>query len=120
MISHMSLPVSDIEKSKAFYTAALKPLGYTIAMEFPGAVGMGVKGEPDFWLVPGKTSEGLHVAFEAESRALVDAFYEAAMAAGAKDNGAPGLRPHYHENYYGAFILDQDGHNMEAVCHHAE
>ncbi len=120
MISHMSLPVSDLEKSKAFYVEALKPLGYAVVMEFPGFVGLGVNGDPDFWLVPGKNPEGLHIAFGAENRALVGAFYEAAMAAGAKDNGGPGLRPHYGENYYGAFVFDLDGHNIEAVCHRPE
>lgn len=120
MISHMSLPVADIAKSKAFYVAILKPLGYEVILEFPDAVGMGAQGNPDFWLVPGKSGASIHLAFDAESRTLVDAFYQQALQAGGKDNGAPGLRPHYHKNYYGAFIFDPDGHNIEAVCHRPE
>ena len=118
MIDHTGVAVSNVAKSKAFYRAALAPLGYTVIMEFEDAAGFGVPPKPDFWM--GKALSGVshvHVAFRAETRAQVDAFYEAAIAAGGKDNGRPGLRPHYHENYYGAFVLDPDGHNIEAVCH---
>src|SRR5262244_6928 len=120
MIDHTGVTVSDVAKSKAFYSAALGPLGYAIIMEVEDAVGLGVPPKPDFWI--GKAKKGMppiHVAFRAETRAQVDAFYKAAMAAGGRDNGAPGLRPHYHANYYGAFVLDPDGHNVEAVCHRA-
>ena len=118
MIDHTGVTVSDAAKSKAFYRAALAPLGYTVLMEFGEAAGFGVAPKPDFWIGEGKVagSPG-HVAFRAETRAVVDGFYRAAMAAGGRDNGPPGLRPHYHANYYGAFVLDPDGHNIEAVCH---
>ena len=118
MIDHVSIGVTDVESAKKFYAAALEPLGYTLGME--GEWGAGFKnsqGAPDFWIRAEKATTPAHVAFQAESRALVSAFYESALAAGGKDNGPPGLRPHYHENYYGAFVLDADGHNIEAVCH---
>lgn len=84
-------------------------------------VGLAIDGKPDFWLRAGvKTTPAVHVAFRAQSRALVDQFYKAAIAAGGKDNGAPGIREIYHPTYYGAFVLDPDGHNIEAVCHDAE
>lgn len=126
MIDHIGFPVSDFERSKAFYTAALAPLGYGVVMavtaEETGAeahAGFGAGGKPDFWIGSGGAPGALrlHVAFAAEDRATVDAFHAAALAAGGADNGAPGLRPHYHPNYYGAFVLDPDGHNIEAVCH---
>jgi len=120
MIDHMGLAVSDLSRSREFYEAALAPLGYAPIMVFDEAVGFGVPPKPDFWLGegdPGKATLALHVAFRAESRAQVDAFYSAAIAAGGRDNGAPGVRAHYHPNYYGAFVLDPDGHNIEAVCH---
>lgn len=117
MIDHISIGVRDLEKSKAFYAAALAPLGYALMMEFPGVAGLGEKGKPDFWLGAGEVGARHHVAFLAPDRKTVDAFYEAAIRAGGKDNGAPGLRPQYHPNYYGAFVLDPDGHNIEAVCH---
>jgi catechol 2,3-dioxygenase-like lactoylglutathione lyase family enzyme len=128
MIDHTGLNVSDPAKSRHFYEKALEPLGYRVTKEIPteltgGAVvlGMGVPPMADFWIHQGSPqSPRLHVAFHAPSRALVDAFYKAAMAAGGKDNGPPGLRPHYHPNYYGAFVFDPDGHNIEAVCHKAE
>ena len=124
-LDHMGLSVSDFERAKAFYVAALKPLGGGVIMEFPyGTVGpfamagLGVAGKPFFWITTGeKTTPHLHVAFRAETRDQVDEFYAAAMQAGGTDNGAPGLRLHYHANYYGAFVLDPDGHNIEAVCH---
>jgi catechol 2,3-dioxygenase-like lactoylglutathione lyase family enzyme len=121
MIDHSGVSVSDVAKSKAFYRAALAPLGYTLLMEFEQFAGFGVAPKPDFWIGQGKPNvPPIHIAFRAESRAQVDAFYKAAMAAGGSDNGAPGPRPHYHPGYYGAFVLDPDGHNIEAVCHTAE
>jgi len=121
MFDHVSFPVRDAVKSRAFYTAALEPLGIGVAVEFPGEVGFGKRGRPQFWLGgEGTPPGGVHIAFTAATRADVDAFYHAAIAAGGLDNGAPGLRPHYHANYYGAFVLDPDGHNVEAVCHLAE
>lgn len=126
MIDHMGFAVSDYERAKSFYTEALAPLGYELIMEVPAdvnpsgapAAGFGENGKPDFWIGgEGKLAHPLHVAVVAKTRAAVDAFYKAALAAGARDNGPPGLRPHYHANYYGAFVLDHDGHNIEAVCH---
>src|SRR5262245_21025588 len=118
MIDHIGLPVSDLARSKKFYAAALAPLGYKVHMEFGDeAVGLGAE-RPDFWLAKGdEASTKTHVCFGARTRAEVDAFYKAAMAAGGKDNGGPGLRPQYHPNYYGAFVFDADGNNVEAVCH---
>jgi catechol 2,3-dioxygenase-like lactoylglutathione lyase family enzyme len=118
MIDHIGLTVSDVGRAKAFYTAALAPLGYALLMEFDQFAGFGLAPKPDFWISQGKANvPPIHVAFAASSRAVVDAFHRAALAAGGKDNGAPGLRPHYHASYYGAFVLDPDGHNIEAVCH---
>jgi catechol 2,3-dioxygenase-like lactoylglutathione lyase family enzyme len=118
MIDHTGVTVSDVKRSTAFYRAALAPLGYVPMMEGDGYAGFGVPPKPDFWIGLGKPQAPfVHVAFRAETRTLVDAFYKAATAAGGRDNGAPGLRPHYHANYYGAFVLDPDGHNIEAVCH---
>lgn len=129
MIDHYTLLVSDYERSKAFYLAALAPLGYVAVMTvtrarlpslpFPESCGLGAQGKPDLWLRPamGGPIAPTHIAFRAESRAAVDAFHAAALAAGATDHGAPGLRPHYHPNYYGAFVLDPDGYNVEAVIH---
>ena len=98
--------------------AALAPLGYAMLMEFEQFAGFGVAPKPDFWIGHGAPNgPRVHVAFRADSRAIVDAFHKAAIAAGGRDNGPPGLRPHYHDNYYGAFVLDPDGHNIEAVCH---
>jgi catechol 2,3-dioxygenase-like lactoylglutathione lyase family enzyme len=124
MIDHIGLSVADYEPSKAFYLAALAPLGYALFMEVTEAgpyAGFGAGGKPDFWLGKGTaTAPRVHVAFQASDRATVRAFYDAALAAGARDNGRPGLRPEYHPNYYGAFVLDPDGHNIEAVCHEPE
>ncbi|HEY5660679.1 MAG TPA: VOC family protein [Gaiellaceae bacterium] len=118
MIDHVTATVGDFEQAKSFYTQALAPLGYTLQMEFPGAAGFGAQeGVPDFWIGTHEERGAAHIAFSAKDRAAVDAFYEAATAAGAKDNGAPGLRPHYHESYYAAFVHDADGNNIEAVCH---
>lgn len=125
MLDHISFPVSDYARAKAFYTRALAPLGYGIVMEMTQqqtghdpAAGFGAGGKPDFWISgEGGLNRRLHVAIHAKDRATVDAFYQAAIAAGGRDNGAPGIRAHYHRNYYGAFVLDPDGHNIEAVCH---
>ena len=126
MIDHIGFPVSDYAKSKAFYAKALAPLGYSLVMEVGAevteshapAAGFGTGGKPDFWIGgEGSLEKALHVAIVAKDRATVDAFHCAALAAGGKDNGTPGLRPHYHANYYAAFVLDPDGHNIEAVCH---
>jgi len=126
MIDHVGFAISDYERGKAFYAKALSPLGYRLIMEVDGrdnasgfaAAGYGIDGKPDFWIGgEGKLEKPLHVAIVAKDRAAVDAFYRDALAAGGKDNGAPGLRPHYHPNYYAAFVFDLDGHNIEAVCH---
>jgi catechol 2,3-dioxygenase-like lactoylglutathione lyase family enzyme len=125
MFDHIGFAVSDLEKSKAFYAAALRPLGIKLIMEVTaeqtgaGAhAGFGVGNKPFFWIGDhGSPCSGVHVAFTAEARAQVVQFYQAALQAGGEDNGAPGLRPHYHDNYYGAFVFDPDGNNVEAVCH---
>jgi catechol 2,3-dioxygenase-like lactoylglutathione lyase family enzyme len=118
MIDHIGIQVTDIEKSVAFYTKALAPLGYVLVKQFPGAAGFGIGAKPDFWIGAGGAAK-VHVAILATGRDAVRAFHAAALAAGATDNGAPGMRPHYHQNYYGAFVIDPDGHNIEAVCHEA-
>ena len=122
MIDHIGIAVSDLDKSVAFYTKALAPLGYELLRKFDipsgGKVaGFGVAGKPDFWIAQGEVKHHIHVAFRASGRAKVREFYDAAMAAGGKDNGPPGVRPHYHEHYYGGFVYDPDGHNVEACCH---
>lgn len=127
MLDHLGIYVSHIEKARLFYQKALAPLNITPVMEVTneetGGHGhhIGFGGEdkkPSFWVADGVQSFGkTHVAFVAKNRAAVDAFYQAAMSAGGKDNGEPGLRPHYHPDYYGAFVYDLDGHNIEAVCH---
>jgi catechol 2,3-dioxygenase-like lactoylglutathione lyase family enzyme len=118
MLDHITLHVSDYARSKRFYESALAPLGYTVMMEFGGAfAGLGADGKPDFWIAHAEPAKPLHIAFASRDRATVDAFHRAALAAGARDNGAPGLRPQYHPNYYGAFVFDPDGNNIEAVCH---
>ncbi|MFI5316867.1 MAG: VOC family protein [Myxococcota bacterium] len=116
MIDHVSLRVSDFERSKKFFVAALAPLGYGVLAEVPSAAGLGI-GRPDFWIGASANGSAAHVCFAASSRAQVDAFHKAALAAGGRDNGAPGLRAMYHPTYYGAFVLDPDGNNVEAVCH---
>lgn len=118
MLDHIIITVQDYEKSKAFYEHALEPLGYQVSMEFEQGCGFSVLEKPDFWIRQGdKVTPRIHVAFTSRDRDSVDAFHAAAIAAGGTDNGAPGLRPDYHPNYYGAFVLDPDGHNIEAVCH---
>ena len=118
MLDHVGIPVSDFERSKRFYEQALCPLGYELIMEpRRGAAGLGRSGKPDFWVFQGEPGRAVHVAFAADDRASVDAFHEAAIAVGGQDNGRPGLRPEYHPTYYGAFVLDPDGNNVEAVRH---
>jgi catechol 2,3-dioxygenase-like lactoylglutathione lyase family enzyme len=133
MIDHLGIPVGDIARATEFYLKALAPLGYGLVMEVSAAetghgaaVGFGPpgkdadfqSGKPSFWIGEGERLGGhVHVAFVASSRAGVDAFYRAALDAGGRDNGPPGLRPHYHANYYAAFVFDLDGNNIEAVCH---
>lgn len=127
MIDHTGVHASDFARSRAFYELALAPLGYVVLRQFPpapplhtGIAGLGEAPTADFWVIGG-TPDGpkSHVAFRARTRALVDAFHAAALAAGGRDNGSPGLRP-YHPSYYAAFVLDPDGHNVEAVCHDPE
>ncbi|MBS0193190.1 MAG: VOC family protein [Proteobacteria bacterium] len=125
MLDHIGFSVSDLPRSRAFYVAALAPLGYgpvlDVTRERTGGyegTGFGAAGRPQFWIGSGeRRGAAVHVAFTANDRAAVDAFHAAALAAGGRDNGAPGLRPHYHAHYYGAFVLDMDGNNIEAVCH---
>src|SRR5262245_266912 len=121
MFDHIGVGVSDLNASKAFFLRALSPLGVGVVMEFPHAAGLGPGQKPSLWL--GATDSKpipLHIAFAAENRSQVDEFYRQALAAGGKDNGAPGIRPHYHANYYAAFVIGPDGHNIEAVCHRPE
>ena len=128
MIDHIGIAAKDYAASRRFYDAALAPLGIAPMMELTAAetggyegVGYGRDGKPFFWVSSGgPNGAGVHIAFTAPTRALVDAFHAAAMAHGGRDNGAPGLRPHYHPNYYGAFVFDPDGVNVEAVCHAPE
>lgn len=124
MIDHIGFSVSNYARAKTFYEKALAPLGYVLVMEVQQddndapAAGFGANGKPDFWIGgEGGLNKPVHVAITAKDRATVDAFYQAAIAAGAEDNGAPGIRAHYHPNYYGAFVRDADGNNIEAVCH---
>jgi catechol 2,3-dioxygenase-like lactoylglutathione lyase family enzyme len=134
VIDHLSLPVSDYARSRGFYDKVLGALGYKVTVEVtdaPDYVGAGYGPpsdlpEPQFWIGAGRepgpvpvSPEGQHVAFQAADRGAVDMFHAAALAAGGRDNGPPGLRPHYHPNYYAAFVLDPDGHRLEAVCHRA-
>lgn len=120
MLDHVGVAVASYAQSKEFYKQALAPLGYQLLMEFGEAAGFGKDGNPDFWIGKGNAAGTTHIAFSAAKRRMVDQFYQAAIAAGGRDNGAPGLRPQYHPNYYGAFIFDPDGNNIEAVCHQAE
>ena len=128
MIAHVGIIVSDIERSKNFYVAALGPIGYQMLREYgvtearpaPSA-GLGAPPRVDLWLYQGISGQvTTHIAFQVERRKLVDEFYAAALAAGGRDNGKPGLRPQYSANYYGAFVLDPDGYNIEAVCREPE
>src|SRR5258708_4791190 len=124
MIDHIGFSVSDYARAKAFYLQALAPLGYGLVKEVAQAgddtpaCGFGSGGKPDFWIGgEGGLNKPVHIAILARDRGMVDAVYKAALAAGGTDNGGPGLRPHYHANYYSAFVRDFDGHNIEAVCH---
>jgi catechol 2,3-dioxygenase-like lactoylglutathione lyase family enzyme len=117
MIDHVTLRVRDLAAAKAFYLAALAPLGYRLGMEFPEGAGLGVAGKLDFWLVQDPEARPQHLAFSSADRAGVEAFHAAALSAGGRDNGPPGLRLEYHPNYFGAFVFDPSGHNVEAVCH---
>ncbi len=121
MIDHVTANVGDVDAAKQFYSQALAPLGYSVQAEFPGAAGFGTgEGIPDFWISSTEERGATHIALSAPDRATVDAFHEAAIAAGGKDNGAPGIREHYHQNYYAAFVHDADGNNIEAVTHRPE
>jgi catechol 2,3-dioxygenase-like lactoylglutathione lyase family enzyme len=120
MLDHVGFDVSDYERSKAFYEGALAPLGLTLLMEpAPGIGGFGEDQKPFFWIATrGRTpATGIHVAFDTGDRGTVDAFHAAALEAGGTDNGEPGVREIYHPHYYGAYVLDPDGNNIEAVCH---
>jgi catechol 2,3-dioxygenase-like lactoylglutathione lyase family enzyme len=123
MLDHVNINVSDYDRSRDFYEKALAPLGYSLLMEpAPRTGGFGREGKPDFWITDERvpTTENVHIALAAPDRATVDAFHAAALEAGASDNGRPGLREIYHPTYYGAYVLDPDGNNIEAVCHNPE
>lgn len=122
MFDHVGLNVRDYRASKEFYERALAPLGYHVVMDFPQwkACGFGPADRPELWISEREPAgTGTHVAFTCGDRATVDAFHAAATGAGGADNGPPGLREHYHPTYYGAFVHDLDGNNLEAVCHTA-
>jgi len=123
MLDHVAIQCADVAASAAFYDAVLAPLGGTRVMDFGDVVGFGMQDKPDFWLGPRTTGEGFretHLAFSAADRSAVRAFFEAAVAAGAEVLHDPRIWPEYHPGYYGAFVRDPDGNNVEAVCHHAE
>ncbi len=121
MIDHAVVRVHDFKKSRRFYEAALQPLGYRVLKEFPGFVGLGAGDKTDLWIgQDDAATKGVHLAFASRDRRSVDAFHAAALKAGGKDHGAPGIRMNYHPNYYGAFVLDPEGNNIEAVCHDPE
>jgi catechol 2,3-dioxygenase-like lactoylglutathione lyase family enzyme len=121
MFDHIGIGVTDLDASKQFFLQALEPIGVTVVMEGPYGVGLGQHGKPSLWFHETEDKPvPIHIAFTAENRAQVDAFYRAALAAGGKDNGGPGLRPQYHPNYYGAFVISPDDHNVEVVCHTPE
>jgi catechol 2,3-dioxygenase-like lactoylglutathione lyase family enzyme len=125
VLDHIGFVVNEFDRSKRFYSVALAPLSITLIMDVTpeqtglgSHAGFGADGKPFFWIGNhGQPATGVHIAFTAQSRAAVDEFYRAALGVGGRDNGAPGIRPHYHEHYYGAFVLDPDGNNIEAVCH---
>jgi catechol 2,3-dioxygenase-like lactoylglutathione lyase family enzyme len=118
ILDHIGMAVSNGQRSQEFYSSALAPLGIGKVIEVAGWLGFGRAGKPEFWFGEGGApQQPMHIAFAAETRAQVDAFYEAAISAGGRDNGKPGIREMYHPNYYGAFVFDPDGHNIEAVCH---
>ncbi len=117
MLDHIVVNATDLEISRTFYERALAPLGMSVLHSFPGTIGFGRDGKPWFWIRQGEVRDPVHVAFSSPDRDTVDAFHDAAVGAGARDNGGPGVREIYHPQYYGAFVLDPDGHNVEAVCH---
>ena len=120
MIDHVNIGVADLAASRAFYERALEPLGYAVLMDRADTAGFGRDGKPDFWISAREPSGPVHVALASPARETVDAFHRAALEAGGRDNGPPGLRPDYHRAYYGAFVLDPDGNNIEAVTHRPE
>ena len=121
IIDHIGLGAGDYEKSKLFFSRALAPLGIELVIEIGGYAGFGKGGKPEFWFGgDGEIQRSMHIAFIADNRDQVRAFYAAAMAAGGTDNGPPGIREIYHPNYFGAFVIGPDGHNVEAVCHKGE
>jgi len=117
VLDHVGLAVTDLAAARAFYAAALEPLGFGVVMEFPGAIALGLPQQPELWMHQGAPSAPVHIALHAADRARVDAFHAAALAAGGTDNGAPGLRPQSHPGYYAAYVKDADGNNIEAVHH---
>lgn len=117
MLDHVSLNVSDATKAKQFYSKALQPLGYTVFKEYAGGFGIGEHGESSVWAQEAEIDKPTHLSFRVKERKIVDAFHQAALAAGGKDNGKPGIRKDYAPDYYAAFVLDPDGNNVEAVCH---
>jgi catechol 2,3-dioxygenase-like lactoylglutathione lyase family enzyme len=119
MLDHLGIAVSDLATSKQFFVAALAPLGYKVLYDLEQATGMGSQAFPQFWIGRGQPRGPLHIAFAASDRKTVDAFHRAALAAGGRDNGAPGIRAQYHPDYYAAFVIDPDGNNVEVVCRKA-
>lgn len=121
MLDHVIITVDDFDASKNFYLSALEPLGYGVVLEMGRAIGFGIQGKPEFFIREANAvTPAVHIAFRSPDRPTVERFYEAALGAGGKDNGPPGLRTGYHPNYFGAFVLDPDGNNIEAVCHDEE
>ena len=121
MIDHMSTYATDYAATRAFYEAVLPPLGYELLMEFPDMCAFGLPNNPTFWVIAVESpATPRHWAFAAGDREMVTHFYHTGLQHGGRDNGSPGLRPDYHEHYYGAFLLDPDGNNVEAVCHQPE
>ena len=116
MIDHIGIPISDIARSKQFFIAALAPLGYKVIRDLGEAVGMGTETRADFWMGKAQPGSPSHICIFRAGAGLVDAFYQAAIAAGGRDNGKPGIRAQYAPNYYGAFVFDPDGNNIEVVC----
>jgi catechol 2,3-dioxygenase-like lactoylglutathione lyase family enzyme len=118
VLDHVIINVSDFDGARAFYEQSLEPLGVGVVMEFEQMCGFGENGKPYLWIAErDNPSAPVHVALAAVDHDAVDAFHRAALAAGGTENGEPGVRPHYHRDYYGAFVLDADGNNIEAVCH---